>query len=193
MHSSGCPIFQDIHTLWLLVLFSDSDYFVASCLNIARFSGGDSILLLGMLVRIMWSESPECTWKKSVSPCPQPKLTGDLFGAAGMQSSLRVWMCILDYLIFLFKDPGERNQAGWSSPLSPVMHPPWRLIVWFCKMRLNQLCQSKANRFIVILLSCVRVNVFDHSSIVSFSVVSHPKANCVTQYVAHDIYNLFIC
>lgn len=65
------------------------------------------------------------------------------FGAAGMQSSCRVWMCIWDYLIFLFKDPGERIQAGWSSPLSPVMHPPWRLIVWFCKMRLNRLNSAK--------------------------------------------------
>lgn len=145
---------------WCFFLTRTIIYFVASCLNIARFSGGDSILLLGMLVRITWSESPECTWKKSVSPCPQPRLTGALFGAAGMQSSLRVWMCVLDYLIFLFKDPGERIQAGWSSPLSPVMHPPWPLIVWFCKMRLNQLCQSQAHRFIVILLSCMRVHFF---------------------------------
>jgi len=109
------------------------------------------------------------------------------------RSLLRVRMCIWDYLIFLFKDPRERIQARWSSPLSPVMHPSWRLIVWFCKMRLN-LCQSKPHRSIVILLSRMQVHfLLIVSSIVSFPVVSHPKANCVTQYVAHDIYNLFIC
>ncbi len=89
-----------------------------------------------MLVRIIRSEGPKCTWKESVSPCPQPRLTGVLFGGAGTWSSCSVWMCIWVYLMFLFKDPGEKIRAGWSSPLSPVMHPPWRWIVWFCK-RIN--------------------------------------------------------
>lgn len=125
--------------------FSNSNhYFVASCLNIAKGSAG-------VTVSCSWV----CWWRSCrvrAQNAPGRKVCRYVlsrgwqvlfFGAAGMQSSCRVWMCIWDYLIFLFKDPGERIQAGWSSPLSPVMHPPWRLIVWFCKMRLNRLNSAK--------------------------------------------------
>lgn len=44
------------------------------------------------------------------------------FGGAGTWSSCHVWMCMWDYLMFLFKDPGEKIRAGWSSLVNPVMH-----------------------------------------------------------------------
>lgn len=91
-----------------------------------------------MLVRIIRSEGPESTWKESVSPSPQPSLTGVFFRGAGTWSSCSVWMCMCmwDHLMLLFKDPGEKIWAGWSSPLSHVMYPPSQWIVWYCK-RIN--------------------------------------------------------
>lgn len=109
-HLSACPTYQDVHALWLCVLFWPFFIFF-SFLNILKAPARWQYLAFGYVAED--HRDPQCTWMKSVSRCPL--LTGALLRTLARShthiyhhAQTRTHMERLYQVSFLFKHPGER-------------------------------------------------------------------------------------